>query len=183
MPSAPPSPPYPDFEGPFFLYLAHAALYFRHVNDDAFITFRYSRFLASGLGPYFNVGEHVEGYTNFLQMLLMALVFALGGEAAVPQAARLLGIACGAGALVLAWWITRELGRDAAGPASQPGAAAVGAVALVAVFPGYALNSTSGLETTLLGLLVTLEGFVEKPEIRVEMVPMTGVAQQSDDGG
>ncbi len=141
---------------PLGLYLAQVALYLRHVNDDAFITFRYSRFLASGLGPYFNVGEHVEGYTNFLQMVLMALVFALGGEAAVPAAAKLLGIFCGAGALALAWQLTRELARDVSGSGAQANAAAFAAAALVAVFPGYALNSTSGLETTLLGFSVTL---------------------------
>jgi hypothetical protein len=43
------------------VYVAHAA-YFRHyVNDDAYITFRYSRFLTLGRGPHFNIGEHVEG--------------------------------------------------------------------------------------------------------------------------
>lgn len=47
--------------------------------DDAFITFRYARNLASDLGPVFNPGERVEGYTNFLWMIVMAAVIKLGG--------------------------------------------------------------------------------------------------------
>lgn len=47
--------------------------------DDAFITFRFSKHLASGIGPVYNPGERVEGYTNFFWMILMALVIKLGG--------------------------------------------------------------------------------------------------------
>src|SRR5205814_2662804 len=32
--------------------------------DDAFINFRYAENLASGLGPVFNPGERIEGYTT-----------------------------------------------------------------------------------------------------------------------
>jgi hypothetical protein len=48
--------------------------------DDAFITFRFSKNLANGFGPVYNIGERVEGYTNFLWMILMALVAKLGGS-------------------------------------------------------------------------------------------------------
>ena len=137
-------------------YLAHAALYIRHVNDDAFITFRYGRFLASGLGPYFNAGEHVEGYTNFLHMLLMAAVYAIGGERAVPTAAKALGITAGALALMLVYLICRSLVRESPSLSGHGVLAGSLAAALVAVFPGFALNSTSGLETLLFGMLVTL---------------------------
>src|SRR4051812_31073218 len=77
------------------LYLIHVRIFWHYVNDDAYITFRYSRFLATCHGPYFNLGEHVEGYTNFLLMLLLAPVFSIGGESAVPIAAKLIGIASG----------------------------------------------------------------------------------------
>ena len=72
------------------LYLAHVASYGGQINDDAFITFRYSKHLAQGVGPFYNVGEHVEGYTNFSLMLLMALVIAalyIRGRARAPKAA------------------------------------------------------------------------------------------------
>ena len=139
---------------PLSLYLAHVLLYLRYVNDDAYITFRYSRFLASGLGPYFNVGEHVEGYTNFLQMMLMALVYAIGGEQAVPLAAKLLGVLFAGASLVLAFVVGRRLAAEV--PAFREHATALAGLAtgLVAIFPGYALNATSGLETAMFGLLL-----------------------------
>ena len=59
--------------------------------DDAFITFRYAENLAAGLGPVFNPGEQVEGYTNFLWMLLLAGAHSLGLDTVV--AAKALGAA------------------------------------------------------------------------------------------
>ena len=48
--------------------------HFWFTTDDAYITFRYARNLAEGWGPRFNVGAHapIEGYSNFLWMLLCA---------------------------------------------------------------------------------------------------------------
>ena len=45
--------------------------------EDAYITFRYSRNLALGLGPVFNPGEHVLGFTSPLWMAWNALGYAL----------------------------------------------------------------------------------------------------------
>ena len=42
-------------------------------QDDAYITFRYAANFLSGHGLVFNTGERVEGYTNFLWVMLMAL--------------------------------------------------------------------------------------------------------------
>lgn len=58
-----------------------AALYF--VGDDAFISYRYSRNLVDGIGLVWNPGERVEGYTNFLWVLIVALGTRLGFEAPV----------------------------------------------------------------------------------------------------
>ena len=46
--------------------------------DDAFISFRYAERLTQGLGLSFNDGEWVEGYTNFLWTLWVALGKLLG---------------------------------------------------------------------------------------------------------
>ncbi len=46
--------------------------------DDAFISFRYAENLAHGRGLVFNVGDRVEGYSNFLWTLMMALPARLG---------------------------------------------------------------------------------------------------------
>jgi arabinofuranosyltransferase len=43
----------------------------RFVQDDAFISFRYADNFAHGHGLVWNIGERVEGYTNFLWTLLI----------------------------------------------------------------------------------------------------------------
>jgi len=138
------------------VYLARCWLFWEYQNDDAFITFRYSRFLATGRGPFFNVGEQVEGYTNFLLMVVLAPVFRLGGEGLVPPVAKAIGVASGVGSLLLAWALTRRL-LHGHPTLEHPGSLlGVGAAALVAASPAYAVNSTSGLETTLFGFLLML---------------------------
>ena len=48
-------------------------LHFANVTiDDAFISFRYAENLVHGRGLVFNVGERVEGYSNFLWTVLLA---------------------------------------------------------------------------------------------------------------
>lgn len=42
------------------------------VLDDAFISFRYAENFANGHGLVFNIGERVEGYTNFLWVMLLS---------------------------------------------------------------------------------------------------------------
>jgi hypothetical protein len=56
------------------------ALWPTWLSDDAFISFRYAQNLAQGHGLVYNLGERVEGYTNFLWTMLAATVLALGGE-------------------------------------------------------------------------------------------------------
>ena len=74
-----------------------AGLYF--LIDDAFISFRYARNLNDGLGLVFNPGEWVEGYTNFLWVILMAGVMKAGLP--VEIVANVAGIASGAALLLL----------------------------------------------------------------------------------
>ena len=49
------------------------AWYFRFFQDDAFISFRYADNFARGNGLVGNLGEYVEGYTNFLWTILIAV--------------------------------------------------------------------------------------------------------------
>jgi hypothetical protein len=52
--------------------LVHGLGYFRLTADDAYITFRYARNLADGLGPNWNSDGRVEGYTSFLWMMIIS---------------------------------------------------------------------------------------------------------------
>ncbi|HHE46846.1 MAG TPA: hypothetical protein ENL08_03980, partial [Bacteroidetes bacterium] len=62
--------------------LALSMWYAFHPNpiliDDSFISFRYARNLVEGNGLVWNPGERVEGYSNFLWVMLYALGFKLG---------------------------------------------------------------------------------------------------------
>ena len=149
------------------IYLANVSSFLSQTNDDAFITFRYSKFLANGLGPYFNRGQHVEGYTNFLMMPLMAGVIRIAGDDAVLPVAKAIGVTAGLFSILGAWmlcrsWLRRVESLSACatsplphGRGSDSGVIAWGAGALVAVNSAFALNSTTGLETTMLSAFIT----------------------------
>ena len=79
--------------------------------DDAYITFSFSKNLGHRHGPVFSTGERVEGYSNFLWMVVLALPYALGAEDAT-WFARVLG-ALSALSLV---FVTYRLARRRARP-------------------------------------------------------------------
>lgn len=134
------------------------SLLFNFVTDDAFISFVYARNLARHGELVFNLGERVEGYTNFLWTLLLALGLRLGVPAEV--AARVLGTLCGAATLVVCALALRRMRA----PAPNAPAAAEAPLTpadtlpafLLAGIPGYACWSSGGLETQLFTLLTTL---------------------------
>lgn len=59
------------------LIVLSTAAYWDYTQDDVFITFAYSRNIASGEGFVFNPGERVQGTTTPLYALLMAAVYAV----------------------------------------------------------------------------------------------------------
>ena len=59
------------------ILLAHIN-YLRFVCDDAFISFRYAKNFVEGNGLVYNIGEKVEGYSNFLWTLLLSLFMKIG---------------------------------------------------------------------------------------------------------
>src|SRR5690242_3944590 len=56
------------------LLLFGAYRVFAFVQDDAFITYRYAWNLRHGFGPVFNPGDHTEGYSCPLFMMLTSLL-------------------------------------------------------------------------------------------------------------
>ncbi len=127
-------------------------------SDDAFISFRYADNLVRGHGLIFNVGERVEGYSNFLWTLWCAAGIALGFDPVRWTMGW--GIACYAATLGLLAWFTahRHRGETVGALSLLPLAAMV-----EAVHRDRAIFATSGLETSmftllaLVGYLLTLE--------------------------
>src|SRR5262245_7250535 len=90
------------------------ALLFDFVSDDAYISFRYARNLAEHGQLVFNLGERVEGYTNFLWTLLLAGGIKLGVSPVV--ASRFLGVAFAVGTLAVAVRLALRLDEERPSP-------------------------------------------------------------------
>ena len=131
------APPRPASRRDFALGLTFVLLAFvglvrafaPHTVDDAWITFRYSRMWAEGHGPVFNPGEHVEGYSNFLLVALLApIIRNAGPDAALP-------VAKGAGLVsaLLAIVATGLLARRAAKSERWADVAGIAAAAIPAI--------------------------------------------------
>ncbi len=149
------------------IFVAFSLSFVHYVNDDAFITFRFSQFWVNGDGPYYNPGERVEGYTNFLLMALISVVIGVAGPEAALPFAKGIGFFAGLGCIVMTFLLAREVGwcRSRAVAydydsnvcqSDQPSGLPFLAAGLLAVQPNFALNSMSGLETTLFAFLIVL---------------------------
>ncbi|MBK8480165.1 MAG: hypothetical protein IPL40_03150 [Proteobacteria bacterium] len=121
------------------------ARWYTFVTDDAYITFRYSWNLATHGQPVFNLGERVEGYTNFLWMLLLALGLRLG--VAPELVARVLATLAATAVLGLVVALSRLYRGGRATPWDALGALWLASAAHFAAWCG------GGLETQLFSAL------------------------------
>ena len=119
--------------------------------DDAFISYRYARNLVQGLGLVFNPGEFVEGYTNFLWVLIAAA--AIAWDLDPFEATRALGLlAYGLSMLFCAQALYAGAPRRLTSLLSLPFLG-------VLLLPDGLLGSAgSGLETSFVGALAILLG-------------------------
>ena len=117
------------------------------IADDAFISFRYAANWARGLGPVWNAGERIEGYTNPLWMALAAVGEWLGLPAPYFMLALNLAAVC---VLVSGvWWALRR---------AFPGAWPV-TPAVLSLAAAVAEFGSSGLETLPAAACVTFAAF------------------------
>ncbi|MEE8526394.1 MAG: hypothetical protein V3T72_20860 [Thermoanaerobaculia bacterium] len=128
--------------GALGIFLIQAFGYREYLLDDAYISLRYARNLADGHGLVFNPGERVEGYTNFLWVLLGAAFLALGLDAMVVLKA----VSAMATVAILA--TVQRLG-NAVAPRGPP------ATMWLLATGGFAYYATTGMETALFAALAT----------------------------
>jgi arabinofuranosyltransferase len=138
------------------------------LSDDAFISFRYAQNLAQGNGLVYNLGERVEGYTNFLWTILAAGVIRLGGD--IVWFTYLSGTIIAVALVLATYRLAARLSGSAAFlvsplPPSGSGAGGEGtsplaliAALIVATHQGVLLYTSrgAGLETGFFALLVLL---------------------------
>ncbi|UCB51561.1 MAG: hypothetical protein JSV10_06080, partial [Candidatus Zixiibacteriota bacterium] len=74
-------------------------------QDDAFVSYRYVENFIQGNGLVFNSGERVEGYTNFLWIIVLSVFAQLGLNIIVVS--KILGVASGCTALILLYQLSR----------------------------------------------------------------------------
>lgn len=131
------------------IWSAYAALALRFwfVVDDAFISFRYARNLAQGLGLRYNLGEHipVEGYSSFLWVVICAVIEYLRLD--VTFWAPFFSFLCGG---LLLWRVHNVLIRVF----ELNHAVTLLATLSLACFPPFAVWSTSGLATMPFALVL-----------------------------
>ena len=138
---------------PWLVVLAWLASVAWFLCDDAFISFRYVRNLVEGHGLVFNIGERVEGYSNFLWVLELAALWKLFGlrpENAAPW----LSVVCTAGTLAATvWWAARLPGLRHRALVTWM---ALGLLCTSATFAVW--TSAGGLETRQFTLFVVAAG-------------------------
>ena len=149
------------------ILVIHSLLY-NFVTDDAYISFVYSRNFAEHGELAFNLGDPVEGYTNFLWTIVIGALMFVGVPPEVSS--RVLGTACALVTLYLVFRIMqRALGR------TSPWAAVPSL--LLACSSGFACWTSGGLETQLFTMLVAgaLEAVVAASDDRPRAIRRAGV--------
>ncbi len=116
------------------------------IQDDAYISFRYARNLLDGHGLVYNVGERVEGYTNFLWTMIIA--FGMWGGVS-PEVVSVAGGMLSAIALIVVTWrmALRRYGSSVV---------SLLAPLLVGLTPDFDLEAVAGLEGAFFSFLVVL---------------------------
>ena len=143
--------------------------------DDAYISYRYAENFANGLGLVFNPGEYVEGYTNFLWVVLLAFFNTIG--ITTRTASLTLGGVASLLTLAVTYWFSCDIARQPTAfgllndseqgrlgtTLAQPSAPSAAwwacfdmvAVLLLAACPAFGLWAVAGLETPLFTCVLT----------------------------
>lgn len=125
-----------------FMYLHD----FSYTLDDAFISFRYAQNLAAGHGLAWNPGEApVEGYTNFLWVIVLAAAIKAGVD--VVLAAKLLSLLSGLAVIVILERLAVAVTGGESVLSSLPSL-------VYASAPFTSFHAAEGLETTMYTLIV-----------------------------
>jgi arabinofuranosyltransferase len=130
--------------------------------DDAYISFHYARNLVEGAGLVLNPGERVEGYSNFLWVLLLAAGMKCG--VAPETLSRALGMLAGLALLE----VTRRLALRLLPEEPLSRWLALLAVAMLVASRTVAAWCTGGLETRLYTVLIAAGLLLLAREISTE---------------
>ncbi len=136
------------------VFLLWHSLQYNFVTDDAYISFVFSRNFAEHGQLTFNLGDRVEGYTNFLWTFGLGVLMLLGINPEVSS--RVLGTVCALVTLWVAFRLTERLLGRATAWAGVP-------ALLLGASAGFACWTSGGLETQLFTMLIAIaiDAYVE----------------------
>jgi hypothetical protein len=150
------------------LLLLQSRYYFHYTSDDAYISYRYARNLADGFGPVWNPGAHVEGYSNFLWVGILAGLHRLGAD--IVLSGRWLGFSLAVVAGVATYVVSRDLLDGEAGRI-----AGLVAALLLAASGAWSLWAMGGLEAPLFAVLTLGAVLLHMREREWRWPPVSGI--------
>ena len=135
---------------PLLLFLIQAYILWKFSIDDVAISYRYAQHLALGEGLAWNPGQPpVEGYSNFLWVLLLAGARTIGFD--IEIFSKFAGVAFALAALVFLYLLSRRLWAGRHYGWMPP--------LVVAVCPVWVLWAVSGLELAMVSFFLVLTIF------------------------
>jgi arabinofuranosyltransferase len=117
-------------------------------QDDAYISYRYVANYLNGDGLVYNIGEHIEGYTNFGWVIYLIFWGMLGAGYVVVS--KITGFILGAAVIVVAFLIARLVFDE------RHGWFTAGVAFIVGINQSLAYWSPAGLETAAFALCAVL---------------------------
>jgi len=146
------------------LYIASKLLLGAGLVDDAYIFMRYAGNIAGGLGPVFNPGEHVEGYTSPLWTLCVTVPAMLHLD--VPVATMLLSALAGFATLIMLLLFCRtRLAQGKWWVAPVP-------ALILATDPSFEYWAWSGMDTLIFAFLFFLSFWVFLAQVKSTAMPV-----------
>ncbi|KAF0151939.1 MAG: hypothetical protein FD143_1549 [Ignavibacteria bacterium] len=150
-------------------FILLAAVYYRlaegisFIQDDAFISLRYAENFVNGNGLVFNEGEKVEGYTNFLWVMLLsafkffaiALNLDFNHGLNLPSLAQFLSAFLGVPVLFAVYFLSKKILKSKIKERTT-GVVSFAASAMFLFTTPFIYWSVSGMETSLFVLLTLL---------------------------
>ncbi len=150
----------------------------KFIQDDAFTSLRYVQNFVDGNGLVFNTGERVEGYTNFLWVLLLSavsfLAHALNLNLDFPSAAQFLSNLFGVLILFSTYLLAKKIFAKSFPDSIISSLLALTAPVMVLFTTPFIYWSVSGMETSLFVSLTLLSVYFfldwEKDKARLAFV-------------
>ena len=139
------------------MLVVHEYYFFSCTVDDAFISFRYVENFVQGKGLVYNEGEQVEGYTNFLWILMLALLRSMGIDMVI--ASKILGIILSLLTLITVFQLSHFISEDRK-------LLNLLAPLLLVSDGSFAYWSVGGLETQLFTFLLTFSVYLYLRELK-----------------